>query len=365
MTALLLLVSAAAPSMAMSIDPPERVAIYLSLTDRYKSGEFALVGRLERLFEPMKALEVERRSSAELRDCSESLRCLVKSLQSATPPVRFVVLISMSEVAGGALTSVLLLDVGRGAEIVASKRSDAEVEMALAQLLRPEQSRPIVAPDFKSVFSHLDRTFASPYFDPVRAHVGDFGIIEVRLPKPELDIAVDGRRLGTATERVVRLERVRPGKRAVEVSTPGGKRFEHLANVQSGTVTTLEVRPAAFDDGSPSMLYIGAGAGALAGVAMLVAHAVRSASNQGGVCFVTTFDGRCDEVTSTGMPRIVQEKPSAPLVRLFPLGYSLVGASLVTAGGAWWLDSEEDWWWSPLIGFAAGVVSYSLSVALD
>lgn len=365
MSAVLLLLAAAASPPAVTVDPPDRVAVYLSLADRYKNGEFALVDRFERLLKPTRTLEVERRSSAELRDCAESLRCLVSSLRTANPPVRFVVLLSMSEAAGGALTSLLMLDVGRALEVLASDLPEAEAELAIAKLLRPDLSKPIVARDFAAVFDHIERTYSSAYFEPLRTHAGDFGLVELRLPRPGLDLAIDGRGVGVANGPIVRLERVRGGARRLEVVAADGKRFETVANVTPRTVTTVEVRPEIFDETTPPAIYIGSAAVAVVGVAMIVAHFIRAAGANDSVCFMAP--GRdCDGfvfITSKGA-RVIEDEPRAPTLRLFPLGYSLVGASAVTAGSAWWLDAE-DAWWAPLIGLAAGALTYSLGIVLD
>lgn len=368
----LTLVIAANAPQTFVVDPPGRIAVYMTLADTFRADEGQLLDDTSASITRHSPFELERRPAAELADCEESLSCIVGVLESSRPPVHWVVLVSVARVDGGGLLSILLVDVEHA---LAKKRAGTTGEALDAAILGNVlmgSDEPVVVRDSNAIARYFED--AMRRFRPrLEQQKPTFGAIELELPTDDIEIAIDGRVLGVAKRGTVRLDRTRAGGRQLELRLGDNKPFRTDAVVVVNETTSVAVETGDLR-AKPQMLwaYVGvAGAGALA----LIVGGIQAATYQGEECLIFTMGGEapCESgylaPGDWGGPSRATIMLNDPTPTSQPFGFVPIGVGLLSAGvGAVLTDllvDDELWWLSIVTGVAAGALGYGVMLAVE
>jgi hypothetical protein len=219
---------------------------------------------------------------------------------------------------------------------------------------------------------HDELAKAIEQFQPLFERAGHW------LPYGEIDlvgggaghqIEVDGQLVGESGEAGTRLVRVRPGRRAVRLVPRVDAALQPFAtSVEVSRDQPARVRADLIPlPGTSSVLRsvsLWGGLGLVAAGATMVVRAAIPASDPQPVD--VCFEGHCP-AQRNGYFRTFCDlaHPTAPCggVMVAPLGFSLVGAGAVWAGGALMSDPTDDGspWLRMLVGVGLGAVGYGIS----
>lgn len=187
----------------------------------------------------------------------------------------------------------------------------------------------------------------------------EHGVVELRLPAEGFTVSLDGRSFG-APARVLRIEDARAGTRRLELLHPHFVPHQAELAVAPGAVVVHEptLRDRRREDAAlPRAVVLGSGLTLLAGGAAFLAVALGQATASPSRCLMLPQEAPCgnDEAIFARLGPV----PTAPL------GYSLLLAGSVLAGGVLLSEpTESPWWWTAL-GLGLGAASFGLSVLLE
>jgi hypothetical protein len=198
-----------------------------------------------------------------------------------------------------------------------------------------------------------------------------FGAIEVDGAPSGTSVQLDGKVIGVADGRRVRISSVSPGSRTLAFERPGYARSTLNVNVAAAESANVELALLAErekqDLAHTIALWSGVGI-ATVGVTVLAFAIARAASPTAE--FVCITGG--GSTPSCGSPGFIKTSQSFGVteirssgVMIAPLGYSLALAGGTWTAGTLLTDEDQLPWLAILLGVAAGAASYVLSAALE
>jgi hypothetical protein len=324
---------------------------------------------------------------ARLDACDPAARygCWLSVVKSAAPSARYFFALAVQPGAAADSFSLVVLDLERSAARTARipENTPDRAELVESELFAGALRSPPVQVD------SMSRTALEKYFSGLlNGELGamlaknrddqPLGKILVSAGPKNWPIALDGENIAVTSSKAVLIEEVAPGRREIALLLPDGDKVAQVVNVEAGRTSTVGfgLEPGLVQSRENTSLKYGmifSGVAAFSIGAVVLASGASRAGNIRQSCLLRAGDAECRDAGTVTFGHQAEEIPSLSPdavnprgILMAPLAIGMIGAGVLLAGGALWLDDlERRWWWPVVAGLGFTAASYGLGLVLD